>query len=56
MAQVGPISVSQGSANWLRAMLGGAVLLLLVLGLTVVVLWVRMRRAGAAQPPGGERA
>ena len=55
LTQVGPISVSQASAGWLRSILGGAVLLLLVLGAAVVLLWLRMRRALAIQASAGER-
>lgn len=56
MSQVGPISVSQASAGWLRGILGGAMLLLLALGAAVLGLWLRMRRALAAQASAGERA
>jgi type III secretion protein J len=55
MAQIGPISVTRASANLLRGMLGGAVLLLLALGSTILVLWLRIRRA-TAQASVGERA
>lgn len=55
MAQVGPISVAPASANWLRAILGAGVVLLLALGATILVLWLRMRRFVAAQV-AGERA
>jgi type III secretion protein J len=56
MAQVGPISVTRSSAPWLRGVLGATVVLLLALGTTILALWLRMRRAFAAQPSGGERA
>ena len=56
MTQVGPISVTRASALWLRGTLGVVVLMMISLAATILVLWLRMRRAMADQPAGGERA
>jgi type III secretion protein J len=45
LVQIGPISVTRGSAFALKALLGGALALDLTLAVTLVVLWRNYRRA-----------
>ena len=52
LVRVGPISVTRGSAFALKAMLGGALLLNLLLAAALIFVSMRKRRATAPEAPG----